>query len=377
MATVNFDVAVIGGGIAGVSAAYELAAFASVLLLEREDQLAYHATGRSAALLTENYGNEAIRQLTVASRRFFERPPEVFGSEPLLHPRGVLWIAREDQVAALDRELEMGRRLLPSIHRVNVARARELCPALREDYLAAAMLEPDAMDLDVHAIHQGYLRGLRQRGGTVLTRAEVSGLERVADAWRVSSSAGEVVARTVVNAAGAWAADVGRMAGGLDIALEPRRRTGLIAEVSPPQKMRAWPCVIDVDERFYFKPESGRLMISPADATVVDPCDAQAEELDVAIAVDRFESATILRVRQVKSRWAGLRSFVADGSPVVGPDPLAPGLFWLAGQGGYGVMTAPAVAQLAAGLILEGKMPQALQDTGLDAEALAPSRLTH
>ncbi len=372
------DVIVVGGGIAGVSAAYEIAASARVLLLEREDQLAYHSTGRSAAMHTENYGNAAIRQLTLESRRFFLAPPACFGTEPLLRPRGMLWIARADQAEALERELEHGRRYVPSIHRIGPAEARALCPALRADYVAGAMMEPEAMDLDVHAIHQGYLKGLRQRGGRVVTGAEVTALRREGGVWQVASRADRWEAPTVVNAAGAWAGELGRLAGAIDIGLQPRRRTVAIADVGTEGEargMKDWPCVIDVGESFYFKPESGHLMVSPADATPCEACDAQPEEIDVAQAIDRLERATSLRVRRVPHRWAGLRSFVADGSPVVGPDPRAPGFFWLAGQGGYGVMTSPAVARFGAGVVLDGHPPAEFERIGLDPAALLPARL--
>lgn len=375
MQKTGYDVIVVGGGIAGVSAAYELAAHASVLLVEREAQLAYHSTGRSAAMLTENYGNESIRLLTIASREFFERPPSVFGDNALMRSRGMLWVARADQRERLAVELELGQRFVPTIHRLDASRARQACPALQAAYVDGAMLEPDAMDLDVNAIHQGFLKGFRQRGGTVTVNAEVTALHRDASRWRVETRSGAVTAGTLVNAAGAWADEIARLAGASPIELVPKRRTAILFDAREGVDCGKWPCVIDVDEKFYFKPESGRLMGSPADATPIPPCDVQAEELDIALAVDRIERATTLKVRQVSHRWAGLRSFVRDGSPVVGFDPAVPGFFWLAGQGGYGIMTSPALARVTAGLMIEGSVPADLVERGLTAEALSPQRL--
>jgi D-arginine dehydrogenase len=375
MNEVNHDVVVIGGGIAGVSAAYELSASARVLLLERESQLAYHSTGRSAAILTENYGNESIRLLTIASREFLAQPPACFGDVPLMHPRGILWLAREDQRASLARALELGQRFVPSIHRVDAATARNLCSSLRDSYVDAAMFEPEAMDLDVHAIHQGFLKGFRQRGGTVVSDAEVRGLRRDGAVWKVATSAGDWHCDVVINAAGAWADRVAARAGARSVGLVPKQRTGMLLDLGEPTRFGNWPCVVDVDETFYFKPESGRIMGSPADAAPVEPCDAQADELDIAHAEDRIERATTMQIRRVSHRWAGLRSFVPDGSPVVGPDPDLPGFFWLAGQGGYGVMTSPALARVTCGLVIHGALPPDLVRSGLTGPALAVDRL--
>jgi len=375
MTGTQFDVVVVGGGIAGASAAYELAAESRVLLLERESQPGYHSTGRSAAMLTENYGNAHIRLLTIASREFFASPPSVFGDAKLLSPRGMLWIGRADQEEKLREELATGRKYVPSICRVDKSAALELCPSLQASYVHGAVFEPDAMDLDVHAIHQGYLRGFKQRGGVIKTDAGVQALGRNGQHWEVRTAQDQFTANTIVNAAGAWADELATMANARSIHLVPKRRTGIIFDAREDVDFKDWPCVIDVDETFYFKPESGRLMGSPADATPTLPGDAQAEELDVAQTVDRIETATSIHIRRVGRRWAGLRSFVADGSPVAGFDPVAPNFFWLAGQGGYGVMTAPALAQVACEMITKKRLPQNLADQGLSSQALAPDRL--
>ncbi len=369
------DVVVIGAGIAGAAVACELARGARVVALETEDVPGYHATGRSAALLTENYGNTTIRRLTIASRRFFEDLPPGFADHPVLAPRGVLWVGRADQRPSLDAALAAGRRLVPSIHRIEGHDARVLCPVLRDDYLGGAVFEPDAMDLDVHAIHQGFLGGFRRRGGELLVGAGVGSIRRHGGGWAVESRKGRFAAGVIVNAAGAWCDDVARRAGVPGIGLVPRRRTAFTFAAPDGVDARRWPLVLDVDERFYFKPESGRILGSPADETPTAPGDAQAEELDIAEAVDRIERASTLTVTRIEHRWAGLRSFVRDGSPVAGMDPEAPGFFWLAGQGGYGIMTAPALARFSAGLIVEGSVPADLLTLGLTAQDLSPQRL--
>ena len=371
----SYDVLVVGAGIAGASAAYELAASGRVIVLERESAPGYHTTGRSAALLTENYGNPIVRALTMASRRFFEQPPDGFTEHPLLAPRGALWVARDDQLAALDEATAEAQALVPSIQRIGVDEAVEISPALRRAYVASALHEPEAMDMDIHAIHNGFLKGLAARGGTRATDAEVTALSRDGGAWVAETRAGRFAAPVVVNAAGAWCDEVARLAGAAPVGLTPKRRTAITFDPPPGIDVAAWPLTIDIDEEFYFKPEAGRVLASPADETPSPPCDAQPEELDVALAVERLETATHLEVKRITHRWAGLRSFVADKTPVVGMDDEAEGFFWLAGQGGYGIMTSPAMARAAAGLITSGALPADLADLGLGEADLAPRRL--
>ncbi|HEX6980174.1 MAG TPA: FAD-binding oxidoreductase [Alphaproteobacteria bacterium] len=367
------DVIVIGGGIAGASAAYILSATRRVVVLERESQPGYHATGRSAALFTETYGNETVRALTKASRAFLAAPAPGFAEAPLLTPRGSLVVARADQRAPFETALEAARRLVPSVERIGAEAARARVPALRADYVADAFLEPAAMDIDVHALHHGFLRGLRARGGRLVTDTEVLGMTRIGRDWRVETRAGAYTAAIVVNAAGAWADAIARLAGIAPIGLVPKRRTAITFD-APTADFRDWPMVIDVDERFYFKPDAGRLLASPADETPVEPCDAQPEELDIAVLVDRLEQATTLRVARIAAKWAGLRSFVADKTPVAGFEPTADGFFWLAGQGGYGIQTSPAMAHIAACLIDGKGLPADVADLGVTATALSPAR---
>ncbi len=250
-----------------------------------------------------------------------------------------------------------------------------MVPVLRTDYVAAGFLEPDAMDIDVGALHQGYLTGLGRRGGEVVTDAELVGLSRRDGTWRAQTRAGAFTAPVVVNAAGAWCDEVAAMAGLHPVGLVPKRRTAITFDAPADIDPKAWPLVIDVAEAFYFKPEAGRILASPADETPVAPCDAQPEELDVATAVHRVEQATTLRIPRIAHKWAGLRSFVADNSLVIGLDGLADGFFWLAGQGGYGIETAPAAARATAGLLAHGRLPADLAGLGLEPAALAPDRL--
>ncbi len=369
------DFLVLGGGMAGAAAGYFLAERGRVLILEREAIAGYHATGRSAALYTETYGNAAIRALTVASGRFFRAPPSGFAEAPLLRPRGVLMVAPAGDAARFEAALAAGRRFAPGLRVLAPAEARALCPVLREDWLAHAFLEPEAMDMDVHAIHQGFLRGLRARGGTLLTQAAPRMIARRDGLWQVETAAGSFAAPVLVNAAGAWADEVAAAAGVATVGLRPLRRTALI--VAPPTGLAvdAWPMVVDVAESFYLKPESGRLLLSPADETPVPPQDVQPDELDVALAVERVAAATRLEIRRIERKWAGLRTFAPDRTPVLGPDASAPGFVWMAGQGGYGIQTAPAAGAALAALATGEALPAELAALGLAAAQLLPDRL--
>ena len=374
------DFLVVGAGMAGASAAYELAAHGSVLVLEREPQPGYHSTGRSAALYTQTYGHPVVRALTVASWDFYTAPPEGFTEHPLLTPRGVLLIGRADQTAALDEAFAEGRRLTPTVQRFDAAGALARAPFLRADYVAGAVSEPDAMDIDVHAIHTGYLRGLKARGGRVATDAGVQAVERRDGLWVATTPAGVFAAPVLVNAAGAWADALAQLAGVRPIGLVPKRRTAItfdpvFADPADAEGLNGWPMVIDVDEQFYVKPDAGRLLLSPADETPVEPCDVQPEEMDIAVAIDRMEQAARFSVRRIAHKWAGLRSFVADKVPVAGFDGEAPGFFWLAGQGGYGIQTAPAMGRTAAALATGGALPPEVAALGVGAADLTPSRL--
>ena len=369
------DFIVIGGGIAGASVAAELAQHASVLLLEQEAQPGYHASGRSAALFSETYGNAVVRALSTASRAFLAAPPEGFSDAPLLTPRGVLHVGGPDRLDRLDALCTAVQALVPATRRLTAQEVLSRVPALRPEAAAGGVLEPDAMDIETNALLQGCLRLMRRRGGRSVTDAAVTGLRREAGVWRVATAVGGFEAPVVVNAAGAWADEVARLAGVEPIGLTPLRRTAILFDPPGGTDARHWPLVIDVDETFYFKPDAGLMLASPADETPSPPTDAQPDEYDVAVTVDRIETATTLRIGRIPHRWAGLRSFVADRSPVAGFDPAAPGFFWLAGQGGYGFQTAPALARTAAALALGGDIPADVAAIGLSAARLSPGRL--
>ncbi|MFC3205403.1 NAD(P)/FAD-dependent oxidoreductase [Aquamicrobium soli] len=371
------DILVVGGGMAGASAAWELSAFAKVILLEREEQCGYHATGRSAASFTENYGSTTIRRLAMASRAFLEHPPEGFCEHPLMKPRGMITIAREDQLDLLDEELDRARQLVPSIRPMEVKEALDRVSVLRPDYVAAAIIEPDSREIDVNGLHQGFLRGARKRGARVITGAGVQAISRQGGEWIVDTGKERYGASILVNAAGAWADGIAAMADVSPVGLTPLRRTAFNIPMPEGVATSGWPLVNDVGGEFYFKPDAAQIFVSPADATPSEPVDAYAEDIDVAIGVDRLEKATTLKVDRVTHSWAGLRTFAADGSPVVGFDPVADGFFWLAGQGGYGIKTAAALARTCAELIRFQRLPADIQALGVQPDELAPARLMH
>ncbi|MDJ0954351.1 MAG: FAD-binding oxidoreductase [Acidimicrobiia bacterium] len=366
------DFVVIGGGIAGAAAAYELAALGTTVLLEREAVAGYHTTGRSAALYTEAWEHGVVRSLTIASRPFLENPPPGFADYPLLSPLPVLLIGRQDQVQTV-AALADDATALANVTLVDGGAAAEVCPLLQPGYVAAAILESNAMEIDVNGLHQGYLHGLRDRGGELRLNAGVDTLRRTQAGWVVTAGESTISAGVVVNAAGAWADVVARLGDVEPVGLVPYRRTAFV--FPSPTETTGMPMVVDVDEEFYFKPEPGRFMGSLAEEMPMEPHDVRPEEIDVALAIDRIQAATTLEIRHVARAWAGLRSFVADRLPVVGMDPEYPGFLWLAGQGGAGIMTAPAMGALAAALATEGQVPADLAAAGVSATALAPDRM--
>ncbi len=370
---IETDIIVIGAGMAGASVAAHLAETQRVVLVEREERAGYHATGRSAALFTEIYGNAVIRALTRASRPFLFDPLPGFAESALTHPRGCLYIATAQQLEALQRFAALPD-IAPATRWLSAAEARGRCPILREEYVAGALLEPDSSDIEVHGLHHGYLRLFRQRSGRFINNAAVESLERDARGWTVRAGAESLQAPIVVNAAGAWADEIARLAGIAPVGLVPCRRTAVLVDSPPGVTVDDWPFVNDIDEQFYFKPDAGSLFISPADETPTVPGDAQPDEWDIAVAVDRVQAATTLQIRRLKARWAGLRTFAPDRSPVVGFSPEADGFFWLAGQGGYGIQTAPALSRAAAALVRGLPLPQDLLAAGVIAADMSPQR---
>lgn len=372
--TQKIHVIVIGAGMAGVGVAAHLGAGRRIVVLEQEAQPGYHTTGRSAAVFAESYGGTTVRLLSRGSRNFLRQPPPGFANDALLVPRGFLFIAREDQRDGLEALAALPD-MRVTARRMNAAEACSRMPLLRRDYVADALFDDGASDIDVHALHQGYAAMLRRNGGQLLCNARVTAIERQLGNWCVTSEAGSFEAPLLVNAAGAWADQLAALAGVRRIGLQPLRRTAALVDVPRMEGMERWPLTIDIEEAFYFKPDAGRLLISPGDETPSAPCDAVPDEMDLAIAVDRIERATTLDVRRMHSRWAGLRSFVADRSPVAGFASDAPGFFWLAGQGGYGIQTAPALSRFAAAQLLGEPVPEDLADLGLTAAALSAGRL--
>ncbi len=372
----HYDFVIIGAGIAGASMGWELAGQRRVLLLERESQPGYHTTGRSAALYSATYGTPNIRALTRASRAFYDAPPPEFGTSPILTPRGVVYLAGPDQLDLLDAAYAEILPLNPGVRRLTRDELLAELPCLRPEAVAAGMSEPGAADIDVHALHQGYLRGLRQRGGAIRCHAEVTGLQRLDDGWRVTLAGGEAItAGAVVNAAGAWADVVAALAGVPPIGLEPRRRTAFTFPVPAGMDASGWPAVIGIDESYYFKPDAGQLLGSPANADPVAPHDVVPEELDVALGIHRIEQVTSFQIRRPSHSWAGLRSFVADGDLVIGWDNHVPRFFWLAAQGGYGIQSAAGAALLARQLALDEPLSASLVEEGVTRDALSPARL--
>jgi len=369
------DFLIIGGGIAGASIAYWLAPHGRVVLLERESQPGYHSTGRSAAMFIESYGTAQVRALTRASRAFLAAPPPGFSEHPLLTPRACLLVGAPGQEALLESHWELLHAMTPQARRLTREQAIDLVPALRRDCVIGAVLEPEAADMDVHAIHQGYLRGLRRAGGSVVCDAEATRIERAQAHWEVSTPQGVFRAPVLVNAAGAWADVVAQRAGVPPLGLQPKRRSAFTFAPPAGVDVRQWPCVISADESWYFKPDAGLLLGSPANADPVPPQDVQPEELDIALAIDRIAGMTTLEIRRPARTWAGLRSFVADGDLVGGFDPAAPGFFWVAAQGGYGIQTSPAMGEACAALARGLPLPRPMAECGLTEAMLGPARL--
>lgn len=368
------DFLVVGAGIAGASAAYELATEGKVVLLEREAHPGMHATGRSAAIFLETYGNATVRALTHCSRAFLERPPEGFTEVPLIQPRGALFISSQSNLPQLAEHFSAVSELVKTVSWLGPEQLHAMLPCLQKDLWVAGVFEPEAQDLDVNAIHQGYLRGFRRRGGEVAVDAGLETAHYAHGLWRVRTRAGEFEAPYLINAAGAWADDVARLAGVAPIGLQALRRTAVVLDAPAQSGAADWPYFGDIAESFYVKPESGRLLASPCDETPVLPCDAQPDEFDVATIVDRIETMTTLPVARISGKWAGLRTFTADRTPVAGHALDAPGFFWLAGQGGYGIQTAPAMARCCKALIVDKKLPADLIALDIGSYALSAAR---
>jgi len=372
--TIDCDFLVIGAGVSGAAAAAELATLGSTILLEMEDQPGHHSSGRSAALYTPNYGPRVVRAICQAAGAFFKAPPSGFADHPLLAPRGALTLGIDDPEAAMDALLRDASPLHP-IEEISVPRAMELCPLLRPDVFRRALYEPGVADMDAAGIHQGYLRSFKARGGRLALSSAVTALERSAGAWTAVTRGERFRAPVVVNAAGAWADRIGGMAGLAPIGLKPCLRTVMLVEAPPEFCGPRQPVAEVIETWHYFKPEAGRILASPGDETPVEPFDAYPDDMVLAELAHYLEQHTLLKIERILRSWAGLRSFVADHGPVVGFDPGAEGFFWLAGQGGYGIMMSPVLGAATASLIDSGDLPQTLAERGLVPADLEPARL--
>ena len=367
----TFDVIVIGAGIAGASVAAHLAKERRVVVLEMEERAGFHSTGRSAASFEPNYGPSTMLAFTRASESFFLEPPKGFGSGPMLTPRETLFLVTEGQ----EEEAEKLVAKASDLGEISERAAREIFPVLRPGHAKRVFLDPNTGDLDVDLIHGGFLRMLRERGGELLTGHEVMGLLYRDWKWQVATPHGIYASPLVINAAGAWADMVAKLGGVAPIGLQPKRRSIGVVPVAGHDDLVDWPLVTDVGETWYCKPQSGKLLVSSADATPVDPHDAYADDMAIAVGVERLMNATSLNVERLEHRWGGLRSFVADGSPVIGYAPGHEGFFWLAGQGGYGIQSSPALAETAAALISGNPLPSRVAAQGLELNDISPRRL--
>ncbi len=359
-----YDIAVIGAGMAGASLAAELSGHARVLLVEAEDRPGYHATGRSAAFWEECYGGPNVVPLTLASGPYLRE-------HGMLSPRGALYIGRADDEPAIAAFIERFAGSGVSIERLGRAALERRIPGIRAPW-RHAVSEPACADIDVAGLHHHYLARARKGGVELRCGARLEAAEIEGDGWRLSfGSAGEARAEVLVNATGAWADTVAAIAGARALGIQPLRRTVAQLRTAPPPPTDL-PLVLDISGAFYFKPEHGKLWLSPHDETPCPACDAAPEEIDVALAIDRFEQVTDWRIEAVEHKWAGLRSFAPDRLPVYGFDANVSGLFWFAGQGGFGIQTAPAAARLGAQLVLG--LPRDAMTEALNPALYAPTR---
>lgn len=368
----QFDYLVIGAGISGAAASYELAGAGTVALIEAETMPGYHSTGRSAALYTRNYGVPTVQRINAASHGFFMKPPEEFAERPLLTPRGALTIAAPGDEDKLEKVLSLSS---PGneIELISATRVLKMAPLIRPEWVGAAAYEPGVMDMDVDALHQGYLRGLRRRGGRLFCSAPISGLTQRNGLWQAAAGDASFEGRVIINAAGAWADKVAALAGASPVGLVPKRRTGVIVNAPSDVSVESLPSVEFIDGEAYLKPEAGKIMASPGDQTPVEAQDIQPDEWDIAVIMDWLDRRTLVPVRRVESSWAGLRTFTADGAPVVGFDGTVENFFWLAGQGGFGIMMAPTLGRLTADMI-NGRAADSLAEIGLSEGDISPSR---
>lgn len=367
------DIVVIGGGIAGVTAAAHLSPNASVTLLEMEESLAYHTTGRSAALLVVNYGGQGVRPLTRSSRAFFEAPPEGSTDASLLSDRGAMFVSDEARMDRLEKLAREGEDAGANSELMTAEEVIELVPTMSPEFVAGGLLELDARDIDVAGLHQAFVRIARRYGAAIKPGEPVISISKTASGWSVKTPQAEYQCDIVVNAAGAWGDVVATMAGVDPVGLEPKRRTAFM--VPGHIDCAGWPAVADVDTRWYFKPDGVQMLCSLGEENPSEPADVKPRMEDVALAIERINEATTLNIRTVNSEWTGLRTFAPDGELVVGEEPGSDGFFWLVGQGGTGIGASPAYGSLLASQVFGNELDPELMDAGVDPATTSPRRL--
>ena len=365
-----YDYLIIGAGISGAAAAYELSTHGNVAVVDAEARAGYHSTGRSAAMYTPNYGGELVRKICRLSYGFLDSPPEGFCSQPLLQGRGMMTVASPGQEEAMALKLAAGGSEYVAM---DADQTIAMAPFLRREKVLGAIYEAGVAGIDVDALHQGFLGGMRQRGGTLLLEHGVTGLHRQANGWEAVLGDRRIQARVVINAAGAWADKVGCMAGAASVGLVPKRRTAILVDPPAGCDLARVPAIDFMGINNYIIPNAGQLMVSPGDETPVEPQDIQTDDMEVAVLVDWLENQTSIEVRRLNHQWAGLRSFADDGAPVVGFDPVVEDFFWLAGQGGYGIMMSSSLARATAGLVTERQLPGDFRDAGIGEWEISPS----
>jgi D-arginine dehydrogenase len=367
------DIVVIGGGIAGVTAAAHLSHDASVTLLEMESSLAYHTTGRSAALLVVNYGGRGVRPLTRASRAFFESPPEGSTDASLLSDRGAMFVSDEARMDRLEKLAREGEDAGANSALMTAEEVIEMVPTMSPDFVAGGLLELDAQDIDVAGLHQAFVRIARKHNAEINTGEPVNSISKTASGWVVKTRSAEYPCDIVVNAAGAWGDVVATMAGVDPVGLEPKRRTAFM--VPGHLDYAQWPAVADVDTLWYFKPDGVQMLCSLGEENLSEPADVKPRMEDVALAIERINGATRLNIRAVSSEWTGLRTFAPDRELVVGEEPGSEGFFWLVGQGGTGIGAAPAYGSMLASQVLGTDLDPELLEAGVDPAITSPDRL--
>ncbi len=372
----NVDFIIVGGGVAGLSAAYNLSKIGKVVVLEREESIGYHSSGRSASLFHLGIGNSKVKSLTYYSNEFFQNPGESFSEIPLTSPSSLLLVVRPGQEELIESELPKIREFSPKASIVDIEGISKLVPVISKDHsdINIGIFDESAYRLDAHALLQGYSKGIKKNGGLITNNANVNNISQSGSTWQVQTEDTEYVASILINAAGAWGDELAKMANVEPIGLSPLKRTLISFDPPEDSQIENWPFVRSLAEEFYFLPESGRILASPADETPITACDAQPDEYDIALAAYRIEEMTSMAVKHIHHKWSGLRTFSPDRVPVAGFDDKKSGFFWLVGQGGYGLQTAPAMADITSSLISGADFPARLFDMGITSNDVSPSR---